>query len=143
MLRGTVPRDDGRGFREPVALVDGHTEGGEELLLFDVEEGPSTHTIEDVLSEDHSFYFIEDQSLRDRVWQERPRSNGKRRPVPAIAVPGNSRGDSRLEQLLDEASLLFDARYDLLHEIARQGGDCHEKVGACLLEVYRNVAKGG
>src|SRR5208337_1621376 len=135
--------DYGGGFGETVALVDGHSERGEEILLLPVEEGASAHAIEDGFSEDHLLDPVEDDSLREHVGQEGARARGEGGPVPTVPVPGLARVDPRREDLLYQAALLLDARDDLLHEVARERGYGHDEGRVRLLEVDRYVAEGG
>ena len=136
-----IGADDGRGFREAVALEHGHAHGAEEALQLNVQQGAAAH--EELHAAAEAFPHLgEDQFVKQGHQGLSPEgSAGTGVVIFLVVFDGVVQGE--VEEFLRETALLLDGAFDVLLEVAGQGRNGQHHVRTHLGDGHRDVPEGG
>jgi len=137
---GHIGGDDGSGLAEAVALEHRDTDGVEEALQLDIEEGAAADEEFEPSAEILAHFFKEDLVVE----QQQRFVDGAPAPaaVQAEAVVGIGRLEGLVEERFHLCALLADPLLNVLAEVLRQGGDAEQKDRPGLLDGDRDILQG-
>ena len=134
-----VGADDGRGFREAVALEHGHAHGAEEALQLDVQQGAAAH--EEAHAAAEALAHLGEHQFVKQVHQRLAPGGAAGSAVVVFLVVFDGIAQGKVEELLREAAFLLDGALDVLLEVAGQGRNGKHHVRTHLRDGHGHVTQ--